>query len=193
MYTVYIHNNDSNRLERYKLKSYHDMPYTYANTLPVSLFFANTASSVGWTSTDFLKHWVSLSKRKFYGNYFFRRIAEGGHIQQSMHYAGLAAKVSGSGKSSFPFTANNHVSLFPAGYPELSQGNIGPFVFVLQDSLLTLGFPECQLDGFFGNRTKDALLAFKIDQGLPATPICDKNTFNLLTFLSAGSGLTPTF
>ncbi len=192
MYTVYVHNNESNRLERYKLKPYHDMPYTYANALPVSAFFANTESLVGWTSTDFLKRWTSFSKGGCRGNYFFRRISEGGHIQQSMHYAGLSARITEEGEATFPFKSKKQISLFPAGYPTLYPGDIGPFVFVMQDSLLTLGFTECTLDGFFGNRTTNTLLSFKIEHALPMTPFCDTKTFDLLTFLAAGRGIIET-
>lgn len=193
MYTVFIYNDETNRLERYKLKPYHDMPYTYNNTLPVSVFFANTASSVGWSSTEFLRLWAAFSKEGCSGHYFFRRISEGGHIQQSMHYAGIAAKLTGCSDISFPFRDREHVSLLPAGYPALFPGDIGPFVFVMQDALLSLGIGECSLDGIFGPRTKDALLAFKYICHLPPTPFFDSNTIDRLTFLAAGSGTNNTF
>ncbi|MBQ7120067.1 MAG: peptidoglycan-binding protein [Oscillospiraceae bacterium] len=189
MYTIYVHNNESNRLERYRLKPYHNMPYTYSNALSVSAFFANTISVIGWTSTDFLRLWTSFSKGGCIGNYFFRRIAEGGHIQQSMHYAGLAARIPFNYDVPFPFKEKNHVSLFPSGYPTLFPGDIGPFVFILQDALISLGFTNCPLDGFFGTATTRALVSFKNDHALPPTPVFDKKTSHLLTFLAAGSGI----
>ena len=192
MYTVYIHNNESNRLERYKLKPYHDMPYTYANALSVSDFFAGTHSLIGWTSTDFLKSWTAFSKGYCRSNYFFRRICEGGHTQQSMHYAGLAARLTKNTETNFPFQHNNHVALHPCGYPSLSHGDIGPFVFVIQDALLTLGFDNCSLDGFLGNHTKNALLSFKLSQNLPSPSLCDRNMIDHLTFLAAGIGIGNT-
>ncbi len=193
MYTVFIYNDETNRLERYKLKPYHDMPYTYNNTLPVSVFFANTASSVGWSSTEFLRLWAAFSKEGCSGHYFFRRISEGGHIQQSMHYAGIAAKISESSGATFPFCDRKHVSLLPAGYPNLFPGDIGHFVFVMQDALISLGFDKCSLDGFFGPRTKEALLSFKNTCHLPATPFFDSDTIDRLTFFAAGSGANNTF
>ena len=106
-----------------------------------------------------------------------------------MHYTGLAAKLLFDSGAPFPFKCHNRVSLFPAGYPALFPGDIGPFVFVMQDALLTIGFAGCSLDGFFGNRTTDALLSFKANHHLTPTPVCDKETFDILTFLAAGSGI----
>ena len=193
MYTLFIYNNESHRLERYKLEAHRNMPYTSHNSMSVSDFFSRTISSVGWTSTEFLYKWNTFSKGKIHAKAVFRRIFEGGYIAESMHYAGLAADVTHVPMHCiFPFTEDNHIALNPAGYPELALGNLGPYVLVLQDALSTLGFCGGELDGFFGSETAKALLKFKNTFKLPNSSICDRVTWRTLCFLAAGAGLTKT-
>ncbi len=191
MYTIYIYNNDSRRLERYRLESYHNMPYTRYSSMTVSDFFSNTVSSIGWTSTDFLHKWSDMSRGNIYPQAAFRRIAEGGHTAESMHYAGLAADTSQfCHDHNFPFQEGNHVALSSAGYPEVNQGDIGLFVLVLQDALASLGFKEGELDGFFGRETKKALSCFCNSFGLPESNGCNHDLWKLLAFQAAGCGIT---
>ena len=110
-----------------------------------------------------------------------------------MHYAGLAADVNLDKLSTtFPFIDTNHVALASSGYPELHLHVLGPFVFVLQDALMTLGFGDGELDGFFGNETLKALNRFKKTHNLPEDGICDITTWNALFFLSCGCGVAQT-
>ncbi len=193
IYTVYIYNNESSRLERYLLDIYHDMPYTAYGSMTVPDFFGKSISTVGWTTSAFLRTWTSFSQGRVHPTNVFRRIFEGGHISQSMHYAGLAADVNPDNiTATFPFIEANHVALSGAGYPELYRHSLGPFVFVLQDALMTLGFGDGSLDGFFGNETRNALNRFKSTHQLPQDGICDMNTWNKLCFLACGCGATPT-
>ncbi len=193
MYTLFIYNNESYRLERYKLEAYKNMPYTSHNSMSVSDFFSHTISSVGWTSTEFLYKWNTFSKGKIHAKSVFRRIFEGGHIAESMHYAGLAADVTHIPKHcTFPFTEDNHVALSAAGFPELTLGSIGTYVLVLQDALSTLGFSEGELDGFFGPQTAKALSKFKNAYKLPSNSTCDRTAWRTLCFLAAGAGATKT-
>lgn len=193
MYTLFIYNNDSRRLERYKLEAYRNMPYTSHGSMSVSDFFSHTISSVGWTSTEFLYKWNAFSKGKIRSQTVFRRIFEGGHIAESMHYAGHAADVSHTPKeSTFPFSEDGHVALNPSGFPELALGNLGPYVLVLQDALSTLGFCDGELDGFFGQETAKALSRFQKTYSLPESASCDRGTWRTLSFLAAGAGLPKT-
>lgn len=192
MYTLFIYNNESNRLERYNLHPYSNLPYATHSSLSVSEFFSNTSSSAGWTSTEFIRKWNCFSKGQIRPEFVFRRIWEGGYICESMHYAGLAADtLSDSNRDIFPFTSQNHVSLFPYGYPDLSFGDIGLFVLVMQDALSALGFTEGELDGFFGPRTLSALTRFRHLYGLAPGSACDRQTWRALTFHACGCGITP--
>ncbi len=181
------------RLERYHLKAYHDMPYTAYGSMSVPDFFGRSISTVAWTSTDFLRTWTAFSLGCVRATNVFARIFEGGHISQSLHYAGLAADHSCKIlPGSFPFEEDGHVALSPSGYPDLHPGCIGPYVFVLQDALMTLGYCGGELDGFFGKETLSALIRFKEAHNLAAGNICDAMTWNTLCFLASGCGITPT-
>lgn len=193
IYTLYIYNDESLRLERYRLETYHDIPYTAYGSMTIPEFFGRSVSTVGWTSVSFLRSWTLFSKGNIRATNVFRRIFEGGHTAQSMHYSGLAAEHNSEKLSTaFPFSENRRVSLSPAGYPELYPRNIGPFVFVLQDALMTLGFNDITLDGFFGDRTLNALRSFKHVHKLDTNDICDLQTWRKLCHLAAGCGVTPT-
>ncbi len=179
MLTVFIYNNIYNRLERYSLERYEDMPYS-SGRITVSDFFSDSRSLIGWTSSDFLRRVSKLCTEKGAPCRFFRRIFEGGHISQSMHYAGLAAD----------FSHELHFSEFSYGYPELSLGSLGLFVFVLQDALSALGFLKSELDGFFGHETRAALSGFQQACGLLTTGVAEKETFSRLAFSACGSGFS---
>ena len=169
------------------------MPYTAYGSMTVPDFFGKSLSTVGWTSSSFLRSWTSFSQGRIHPTNVFRRIFEGGHISQSMHYAGLAADFDCDKSSQdFPFAEKSHVALAGAGYPQLHPNCIGPFVFVLQDALATLGFCEGELDGFFGVATLNALKQFKRSNNLSPDNICDSATWSRLCFLASGCGITPT-
>lgn len=193
MYTLYIYNDESRRLERYKLEAFMNIPYTSHGSMSASEFFSDTVSSVGWTSTEFLHKWNNLSKGTIHPQSVFRRIFEGGHITESMHYAGLAADIPNTPEDHpFPFSENRHVALAPAGFPDVSLGDIGLFVLVLQDALAALGFNEGELDGFFGKETLKALLRFRKTYSVEGGDFCDRKTWCALSFRAAGCGVTPT-
>lgn len=192
MYTLFIYNNESNRLERYNLHPYSNIPYSTHSSMSVSDFFSNTSSCAGWTSTEFIQKWNKFSQGEIHADFVFRRIWEGGCISESMHYAGLAADILSSAPSgTFPFITQNHVSLSPWGYPDISFGDIGLFVLVMQDALSALGFTEGELDGFFGPRTLSALTRFRHLHGLKERNICDRETWRILTFRACGCGVNP--
>ena len=192
MYTLFIYNSESNRLERYNLHPYSTLPYSTHSSMSVSDFFSNTSSYIGWTSTEFVQKWNKFSHGQIRAKAVFRRIWEGGYISESMHYAGLASDTFSNPPSGiFPFTSQNHVALSPWGYPDISFGDIGLFVLVMQDALSSLGFAEGELDGFFGPRTLSALTRFRHLHGLECNNICDRKTWRVLTFHACGCGVTP--
>ncbi len=203
MYIIFIYNNISKRLERYSLEPYDDMPYTKNGSMFVSDFFGRSNSYIGWSSSEFLAAWDSVSYGKIRPCHVFCRIFEGGHIQHSMHYAGTAADC----KEDFPYKDRNFLNFFPCfekhkdclhvsmqaeKFSEISVGDIGLFVLILQDSLNVLGFTGGELDGFFGLRTRDALAKFQKWNNLPATGTANAATWRALTFLAAGAGMTET-
>ncbi|MFR9254583.1 MAG: hypothetical protein ACLVJ6_03105 [Merdibacter sp.] len=69
------------------------MPYVYGNTMKVKEFRGSSASSVLWTTNAAMESW-NVTRRSFNApipmRYAFKRIWEGGHGQQSQHYAGVA-------------------------------------------------------------------------------------------------------
>ena len=191
IYTLYIFNDESRRLERYRLENYMNMPYTTHNAMTVSDFFAHTASYIGWTSSGFLEKWSQFSKGEVRPSFVFRRVFEGGHIAGSMHYAGLAADMNCNHSSDiFPFSEPKHIALSPAGFPEIHPGDIGLFVLVFQDALAALGFTDGELDGFFGHKTLKAFRDFKSAYGIDGNDFCDTATWKKLTFHATGCGVS---
>ncbi|MBQ8004211.1 MAG: peptidoglycan-binding protein [Oscillospiraceae bacterium] len=160
--------------------------------MSVSEFFSNTISYIGWTSTDFIQKWNKLSRGIIHPFSVFRRIWEGGYISESMHYAGIAADADEFPPSNeFPFHSPEHVALLPYGYPDIAFGEIGLFVLVMQDALSALGFCEGELDGFFGPYTLRALTRFRQLHNLESSNICDRTTWQALTFHACGCGVSP--
>ncbi len=197
MFIIFIYNNASRRLERYCLEAYDNMPYTKKNSMCVSDFLSGSSSYIGWSSSEFLTAWDSMSCGKIHPCHVFRRIYEGGHIWHSMHYAGVAADFKSlKNNNPFPNFENHghcfHVSTRVGKFPEISVGDIGLFVLILQDSLNILGFTGGELDGFFGFRTRDALGRFQMSHNLPITYIADSTTWESLAYLACGKGITPT-
>lgn len=96
MAIVYVHNNSTNRVERYDLADSSPMPYVNGRTLTVSEFRARSCSPILWTDRNTMQAWNNL--RGSYGRTIpvgaaFKRIWEGGHSGQSQHYAGTAFDV----------------------------------------------------------------------------------------------------
>ena len=208
MAKIIIYNVNTQALEIFYRGENETMPYTYGTTMKVKEFRGSSSSSVLWSTTAAMESW-NATRRSFNApipfRYAFKRIWEGGHGQQSQHYAGVAfdcgQALSSSERNRLWRTANNlgvwsyvePQSMTPtwvhmdkrygtpacsAGYPTLRNGSRGIYVLVL--------------DGAFGTNTKNALIAFQRNNGLTADGICGCCSWRRIVAESVGIGKTPT-
>ncbi len=147
--------------------------------------------------------------------YAFKRIGEGGHSNMSQHYVGTALDIgqgmSDEARDNIRNTAiNNKIFTYvepkyltptwvhvdkrnptPAcstgGYPVIKQGAKGVYVATLQDALNTLGYGAGEIDGIFGNNTRNAVIRFQRARGLTQDGIVGCNTWRALTTQVANS------
>ena len=66
------------------------------------------------------------------------------------------------------------------GYPLIKSGNKGVYTAVLQDALNTLGYNSGNIDGIFGNNTKNAVIRYQRARGLTPDGIVGCNTWRRL-------------
>lgn len=189
---IYVFNCFTNILERYILEPYDNMPYTNHNSLSVRDFCMNSHSDIAWTTLSAMISWNSFY-RLTSGSVSlvcgFKRICEGGHPPQSQHYSGTAMDFSilyNKDRIHLPLSSSYHKNRY--GYPPISLGSTGVYVFVLQDALYTLGISPGALDGFFGVHTHSALCEFQRSFSLNVTGQADTPTWRKLTFLASGIG-----
>lgn len=151
--------------------------------------------------------------------YAFKRPWEGGHGQQSQHYAGVSfdtaqgwtnarrAALRTSARNSGLWSYIEPVSISPtwvhmdkrqgppacsAGYPLQKQGSVGVYVLILQDELNTLGYPAGALDGRFGPGTRNAVIAYQKKKGLGADGVVGCATWTALSRDAVGKGRRST-
>ena len=211
MATIKVYNNDENRMETYYRGEDQSMPYNTGNTLTVREFRGSSKSDVLWTDKRTMQAWNSF--RFVYGRpiqigFAFKRPSEGGHGQQSQHYAGTAFDVgqnlTNAQRAAMRTLAYNSglwgyiepVSISPTwvhvdrrrgtpacasgGYPSLRQGAVGNYVLVLQDSLNKLGYGTGGLDGVFGPATTNAVRAYQRSKGITADGVVGCMTWSNL-------------
>lgn len=211
MITVLVYNNQTGLMERYQRELYQPMPYINGNTLTVGEFRGKSSSDIIWTDRRAMDAWNQTRQawsRPIYVGYAFRRIGEGGHANQSQHYAGVAFDVAQNldnasrarlrelsaqlGVWSYvepdyltPTWVHLDARLGPpacsAGYPMVRQGSRGVYVCILQDALNTVGAYSVGVDGVFGPRTMDAVRAFQNANGLTADGVVGCSTWTALT------------
>ncbi|MDZ7961639.1 MAG: peptidoglycan-binding domain-containing protein [Aulosira sp. DedQUE10] len=75
-------------------------------------------------------------------------------------------------------------------YPILLEGSQGPAVTRLQQRLQQLGYFNANPTGKFGRITKDAVIAFQRNAGLPADGITNRQTWNRLVSPTSSSSNT---
>lgn len=96
MARIIVFNNDLNRMENYYRNESDPMPYNSNGTLRVREFRGSSRSNIIWTTKRTMQSWNS--QRYIYGGpipvgFAFKRPYEGGHGNQSQHYAGVAFDV----------------------------------------------------------------------------------------------------
>ena len=158
--------------------------------------------------------------RNIYVGYAFKRVWEGGHTPQSQHYAGVAfdmgQNLSPSERDALrnlayslgvwsyiepayltPTWVHVDTRLGPpacveGGYPVVQYGSIGVYVLTLQDALNAVGFTGSGLDGIFGRGTLSSVTRFQSSQGLTPDGVVGCATWEALTEIATGIGLTST-
>ncbi len=223
MAKILIYNQDTNRMETFYRGENEAMPYNANRTLKVKEFRGSSKSNILWTDKRTMQAWNS--QRYIYGSpipvgFAFKRPWEGGHGNQSQHYAGTAFDV-GQGWTNAQRNAlrnsaiNSKIwsyvepaSLSPTwvhfdkrfgmpacssgGYPLIRQGSRGNYVCIAQDDLNTLGYKTGGLDGVFGTQTTNAVKRYQTSRGLASDGIIGCNTWRSLQENVVGTGKTST-
>ena len=223
MAKILVYNQDTNRMETYYRNESDSMPYNTNRTLKVREFRGSSRSNTLWTDKRTMQAWNS--QRYIYGapiyvGFAFKRPYEGGHGNQSQHYAGTAfdvgqnltnaqrAVLRNSAVNSGLWGYVEPVSISPTwvhfdrrfgtpacstgGYPTIRRGSRGNYVCIAQDDLNTLGFRTGGLDGVFGEQTENAVRRYQTSRGLSSDGIVGCNTWRSLQENVVGSGRTNT-
>ena len=223
MAKILMYNQDTNRMETFYRGENEAMPYNANRTLKVKEFRGSSKSNILWTDKRTMQAWNS--QRYIYGRpipvgFAFKRPWEGGHGNQSQHYAGTAFDV-GQGwtnaqRNALRNSAINSkiwsyvepISLSPTwvhfdkrfgtpacssgGYPLIRQGSRGNYVCIAQDDLNTLGYKTGGLDGVFGTQTTNAVKRYQTSRGLTSDGIIGCNTWRSLQENVVGTGKNST-
>ena len=223
MAKILVYNQDTNRMETFYRDEADSMPYNTNRTLRVREFRGSSRSNILWTDKRTMQAWNS--QRYIYGapiyvGFAFKRPWEGGHGNQSQHYAGVAfdvgqnltnaqrAVLRRSAQQSGLWRYVEPVSISPTwvhfdrrfgtpacssgGYPLIRQGSRGNYVCIAQDDLNTLGFRTGGLDGVFGTQTTNAVRNYQRSRGLAVDGIIGCNTWRSLQEDVVGTGKTNT-
>ncbi len=223
MAKILVYNQDTNRMETFYRNESDAMPYNTNRTLRVREFKGSSKSNILWTDKRTMQAWNS--QRYIYGapiyvGFAFKRPYEGGHGNQSQHYAGTAFDVGqnlsnaqrtvlrNSAVNSGVWVYVEPVSLSPTwvhfdrrfgtpacstgGYPVIRRGSRGNYVCIAQDDLNTLGYRTGGLDGVFGAQTEDAVRRYQASRGLSIDGIIGCNTWRSLQENVVGTGKTST-
>ena len=220
---VYVYNPSTNRIEKSTLSLNDNMPYTTGKSLTVDEFRGSSKTTLVWSDKRFFQTWTNF--RRYYGKpiyvgYCFKRIWEGGHGNQSQHYAGGAfdtgQNLTSSGRRALHSSALSFgqwsyvepISMTPTwvhfdkrlapsacsrgGYITVKEGSRGVYVLILQDALNALGYTGGGLDGIFGSKTKAAVRKFQADNYLVVDGIVGCGTWTEVTAQAVGIGKTAT-
>ena len=223
MAKILVFNNDTDRMETYYRNEADPMPYNTNGTLRVREFRGSSKSNILWTTKRTMQSWNS--QRYIFGGpilvgFAFKRPYEGGHGNQSQHYAGVAFDVGqtlsaerrrvlwNSANNSGVWTYVEPISLTPTwvhfdkrfgtpacstgGFPQLKRGSLSNYVLIAQDDLNTLGYRTNGLDGIFGVATQNAVREYQRTRGLAADGIVGCNTWRSLQEEVVGTGATST-
>lgn len=210
MIHILVYNHHTNRMENYWRTLSDPMPYSTGGTLTVGEFRGKSNSDIIWTSSRVMEAWNTTRNawgQPIYVGYAFRRIGEGGHSNQSQHYAGTSFDVAQNLPNAqrnrlrnlaeslgvwtyvepayltptwVHFDARKGKPACSAGYPTMMEGMIGVYVATLQDALDTAGF-TLKIDGVFGPATRRAVMKFQRQNGLSADGVVGCATWTSLT------------
>lgn len=211
MINVLVYNHFAGVMDRYALELYAPMPYISGSTLTVQEFRGKSNSNIIWTDSRAMLAWNATRAawgQPIYVGYAFRRLGEGGHANQSQHYAGMAFDVAQNISNASRTLLRNLASslgvwtyvepayltptwvhfdarLSPpacsAGFPMLRQGSKGVYVATLQDALETAGIPAVGIDGIFGPNTRNAVATYQRENNLTPDGIVGCQTWTKLT------------
>ena len=92
-------------------------------------------------------------------------------------------------KIPLPFSSGGESSQFP----ELSKGNAGPFVLLLQSQLARFGYYRGSMDGNYTNVTEGSVLQFQRSRNLQPTGLVDITTWKVLLDDVRGSLNAPPY
>ncbi len=217
---VKIYNPETNSFENYNLKLTDTMPYIKNDYLTVGEFMGSSLSPFIYTDKRLLECFNELREKwgkPLYVPYAFKRIWEGGHGNQSQHYAGMAMDIGQNlneqeleelrelartidcfnyvePKSIAPTWVHIDSRVLPpacaAGYPMLKVGDENTYVILLQDALNQLNFDTNGLDGNFGSGTRDAVRNFQSSRGLAIDGVVGCGVWQLITKQVKGMGAT---
>ena len=223
MARILVYNQDTNRMESFIRNESSAMPYNTNRTLTVNEFRGSSKSNLLWTDKRTMQAWNS--QRYIYGapiyvGFAFKRPYEGGHGDQSQHYAGTAfdvgqnltdsqrTRLRRSAINSGVWTYVEPASISPTwvhfdrrfgtpacatgGYPTIRRGSKGNYVCIAQDDLNTLGYRTGGLDGLFGIQTYNAVRRYQASRGLSVDGIIGCNTWRSLQENVVGIGRTST-
>lgn len=223
MAKILVFNNDTDRMETYYRGEAEPMPYNTNGTLLVKEFRGSSRSNILWTTKRCMQSWNS--QRYIYGGpipvgFAFKRPYEGGHGNQSQHYAGVAFDVGqtlsatkrntlyNSAVSSGVWSYVEPKSQTPTwvhfdkrfgtpacstgGFPTIKRGSLSNYVLIAQDDLNTLGYTTGGLDGIFGAATQNAVISYQRSRELAADGIVGCNTWRSLQEEVVGTGPTST-
>ena len=187
MAKIIIFNNDTNKMETYIKNENDAMPYNTNRTLTIKEFRGSSKSNILWTTKRTMQSWNS--QRYVFGSpipvgFAFKRPYEGGHGNQSQHYAGVAFDVGqtlsltkrntlyNSARNSGVWSYVEPKSLTPTwvhfdkrfgnpacssgGFPLIKKGSISTYVLIAQDDLNTLGFETGGLDRGIWNQNRSS-------------------------------------
>ena len=221
MAKILVYNQDTNRMETFYRNESDAMPYNTNRTLRVREFRGSSKSNILWTDKRTMQAWNS--QRYIYGapiyvGFAFKRPWEGGHGNQSQHYAGTAfdvgqnltnaqrAVLRNSAQNSGLWNYIEPVSISPTwvhfdrrqyppacssgGYPLIKRGSLSVYVLIAQDALNTLGYTTGGLDGIFGSQTYNAVRRYQASRGLIVDGIIGCNTWRSLQENVLGTGRT---
>ena len=219
---VLVYNENNNKIERYNLQLGSRMPYIKNKFLAVKEFRGSSKTQILWTTKKTMEAFNVTRERwrePIYVGYAFKRIFEGGHSNQSQHYAevcfDIAQNLSVKKRRDLYnlcqklniWSYVEPINLTPrwlhidkrdkksacsAGYPEIKINSRGVYVLVLQDSLMRLGYNTGGLDGIFGTKTLNSVRSFQKKYEINENDIVKCKTWKKLVSLVVGKGKSST-